>query len=66
MTDLMKLTDDELVASFRELVIVEPEEETYKLKHIAEMERRKLFFGKSCLRSYLIDEYKSSSGKQKI
>jgi hypothetical protein len=39
-------------------VIVEPEEETYKLKHIIELERRKLFFGKSCLRSFLIEEFK--------
>jgi uncharacterized protein YoaH (UPF0181 family) len=57
MTDLKSLTDEELVSSLRDLVIVEPEEETYKLKHIVELERRKLFLGKSNLRSYLIDEF---------
>jgi hypothetical protein len=58
MTDLKNLTDDELVASLRDLVIVEPEEEAFKIKHIAELERRKLFFGKPSLRSYLIAEFK--------
>jgi 5-methylcytosine-specific restriction endonuclease McrA len=57
MTDLKNLTDDELVASFRDLVITEPEEETNKLKHMVELERRKLFSGKSSLRSYVIDEF---------
>ena len=58
MTDLKNLTDDELVASFRDLVIVEPEEEFFKLKHIVELERRKLYFGCASLRSYLIKEFK--------
>jgi hypothetical protein len=57
MTDLKSLTDDALVASLRDLVIVEPEEETFKLKHIAELERRKLYFGSPCLRSFLIEEF---------
>jgi hypothetical protein len=53
---LQKLSDSELIASFSDLVIEEQENLANQLEHLAELDRRKLFFGHSSLWAYLIEE----------
>lgn len=54
---LSKLSDSELIASFQDLVIEERERLVFTLEHIAELDRRKLFFHYSSLRAYLVEEH---------
>lgn len=51
------LPDEELIERFRESVMNEHEELVRQLEHLAEMDRRKLFFGYSSLWAYVVHEH---------
>jgi hypothetical protein len=53
---ISKMSDMELVASFSDLVIEEQGNLMAQLEHIAELDRRKLFFEYPSLRAYLVYE----------
>lgn len=54
---LSEITDHELIANLRDLVIDEREQLALQLECIAEFDRRKLFFHYASLRAFLIEEY---------
>jgi hypothetical protein len=54
---LMKLSDLDLLANFRDIVIETRERLVLELRYIAEIERRKLFLEHASLRAYLIAEH---------
>lgn len=54
---IFDLSDDELVSGLSNLVIEEKEQLVLQLQHIAELDRRKLFFHYPSLRSYLVEEH---------
>src|SRR5271170_4167893 len=57
MMNLTELSDAELVAGFRDTVSDELEWLGGHLSHLAELDRRKLFFEHGSLRAYLVSEY---------
>jgi hypothetical protein len=54
---LSQLSDAQLISNFQGLVIEEREKLVLRLEHLAEMDRRKLFFHYSSLRAYLVEEH---------
>ena len=54
---LTELSDVELVTRFQDLVIEEQEKLASQLLHLAELDRRKLFFHYASLRAYLVAEH---------
>ena len=56
-TSLSTLSDSELISGFQDLVVEEREKLVLQLEHIAELDRRKLFFHYPSLRSYLVIEH---------
>jgi len=65
---LFKLTDSELIASFKDAVVEERENFVQQLEHIMELDRRKLFFEHASLWAYLIEEVgmEDSAAERKI
>jgi 5-methylcytosine-specific restriction endonuclease McrA len=53
---ISKMSDMDLVTSFSELIVEEQENLLAQLEHLAELDRRKLFFEYPSLRAYLIHE----------
>src|SRR3954454_22110609 len=54
---LTNLSDADLIAHFQNLIVDEREKLVLQLEHIAELDRRKLFFHYSSLRAYLVEEH---------
>jgi len=52
-----QLSDEELISGFKDLVFDEREKLVLQLQHLAELDRRKLFFHYPSLRSYLVEEH---------
>ena len=59
---LSQLSDHELVAGFSDTVIDENEWLARHLGHIAELDRRRLFYHHDCLRTFLVCEYRMDEG----
>ncbi len=59
---LKNLSDSELVASFKDAVIDEQLSLASQIEHIAELDRRKLFYQYSSLRALLIHEFNLEEG----
>jgi hypothetical protein len=57
MKSLSQLSDHELVASFRDLIIEGHERLVHELDHFIELDRRKLFASHSSLWAYVVHEY---------
>lgn len=55
--EISRTPDHELIAGFQDLCIEERERLATQLEYIAELDRRKLFFHYSSLRSCLVEEY---------
>jgi len=54
---ISKLSDEELISGFKDLIFDEREKLLLQLQHLAELDRRKLFFHYPSLRSYLVSEH---------
>ncbi len=59
---LKNLSDSELVASFKDAVIDEQLSIASQIEHIAELDRRKLFYQYSSLRAFLVHEFNLEEG----
>jgi 5-methylcytosine-specific restriction endonuclease McrA len=57
MKSLSQLSDNELVASFRDVIIESQERLVLELDHFIELDRRKLFASHSSLWAYVVHEY---------
>jgi 5-methylcytosine-specific restriction endonuclease McrA len=57
MKSLSQLSDNELVASFRDVIIESQERLVLELEHFIELDRRKHFAHHSSLWAYVVDEY---------
>src|SRR4051812_23346911 len=57
MNNLSMLSDLDLLANFRDLVMDEREKLVHQLECIAELDRRKLFFHHASLRAFLVSEH---------
>ena len=54
---IRRMSDDDLIASFRDLIIEERERLVEQLDHVDEMDHRKLFLHHDSLRAYLVAEF---------
>jgi hypothetical protein len=57
MKSLSQLSDHELVASFRDVIVEAQERLVFELDHFIELDRRKLFASHSSLWAYVVHEY---------